>query len=134
VLGTALAYLLLGVTLGLAGGWSRAVARDQAIGLAAHAGVVLVRGVLPAALATGAACLLWRRWRGTEPGAWATLALALVLAALVALPVLTVPLGGWPRLEVSSLANAAATAALLAAAGAGADLLARRRRPRRRLR
>lgn len=112
--------------LGVAGGWSRPVALDQAVGLAVHAAVVFARGVLPALIATGAACRLWRRRRGTEATAWGTLALAAVLSACFALPILTVPLGGWPRLEVRGTADAAATVALLAAAAAGAELLARR--------
>lgn len=88
--------------------------------------MVFVRGVLPAVLATGAACRLWRRWRGAEPGAWATLALALALAALVALPILTIPLGG-AHLAVKGATDAAATVVLLGAAAAAAVLLARKR-------
>jgi len=112
--------------LGVAGSWSRKVALDQAVGLAVHAGVVFARGVLPAVLATGAACLLWRRWRGSDPGAWATLALSLVLAALVTWLVLTSVIGDWPRLEMRRAADAVATVALLGGAAAAAELLARR--------
>jgi len=126
LLGTALAYLLLGLALGVAAGWSQKTALDQAVGLAMHAGVVFARGVLPAVLATGAACLVWRRWRGSDPGAWGTLALSLVLAAVVTLLVLTSPIAGWPRLEVKGARDAVATVVLLGAAAAGAELLARR--------
>jgi hypothetical protein len=134
LVGTALSYLALGVVLGLAAGWSRPVAVDQAYGLALHAGVVFVRGVLPTVAATSAACLLWRRWRGSDPGAGGTLVLALALAALVTLAVLTARIGDWPRLEVKRAPDAAVTIALLAGAGAGADLLARRLLRRRRVR
>lgn len=125
LVGTALAYLLLGLVLAVAGGWSRKVALDQAIGLALHAGVVFVRGVLPAVLATGIACLAWRRSRGSDPGAPATLALALPLAVLVTLVLLASPLVGGPRLEVNRAIDWVGTVLLLGAAGAAADLLAR---------
>lgn len=116
----------------MASGWSRKVALDQAYGLALHAAVVFVRGVLPTVLATGAACLGWRRRRRSDPGAPITVAIALVLAGLVTWLVLTSPIADWPRLELEGAADAAATVALLAGAAAGADLLARRRlaRPR----
>jgi hypothetical protein len=129
--GTALSYLVLGAVLGVAGGWSHDVVLDQAIGLGLHAGVVFVRGVLPAVLATGMACLLWRHWRGSDPGPWATLGLSLVLATGVALLLLTSSIGDWPRLHVKRAADAIATVLLLGAAAAGAELLARRwlRRP-----
>lgn len=129
--GTALAYLVLGTALAVAGGWSRQTALDQAAALAAHAAVVFVRGVLPAVLATGAACAAWRSWRGTEPARLVTLAGALALALPVTWLLLTSELAGWPRLRLEGAANTAATVALLGAAGAGAELLARRLRPAR---
>jgi len=127
LLGTGLGYLLLGVVLGVVAGWSRAVALDQALGLALHAAVVFVRGALPAVLATGAACWFWRHRRGSDPGVWATLALSLALAALVTALVLTSPVAGWPRLEIERTSDAVATVALLGGGAAAAELLARRR-------
>lgn len=124
--GTILGYLALGVVVGVSAGWSREVAIDQAIGLALHAAVVFVRGVLPAVLALGSACWLWRHRRGSDPGAWATLTLALALAAVVTLLILTSPIAGWPRLEVKRAPDALATVALLGAAAAGAEGLSRR--------
>jgi len=112
--------------LAVAGGWSRKVALDQAIGLALHAGVVFVRGVLPAVLATGIACLAWRRSRGSDPSAPVTLALTLPLAGVVTLLVLASPLVGGPRLEVKRAIDWVATVLLLGAASAAAELLARR--------
>lgn len=112
--------------LGVSAGWTREAALDQAVGLGLHAGVVFVRGVLPAVLATGAACLIWRRTRGADPGAWATLGVSLPLAALVTVLVLTSAIRNWPRLELRSAADGITTVLLLGAAAAGADLLARR--------
>lgn len=117
--------------MGVAGGWSRQMALDQAAALAAHAAVVFVRGVLPAVLATGVACAAWRRWRGADPGRLVTVAGALALAALVTWLLLTSALGDWPRLRLEGAANTLATIALLGAAGAAAELLARRLRPAR---
>lgn len=128
--GTILGYLALGVVVGVSAGWSREVAIDQAIGLAMHAAVVFVRGVLPTALALGSACWFWRHRSGSDPGAWATLALALVLAAGVTLLILTSAIAGWPRLDVKRAPDALATVALLGAAAAGAELLSRRWRRR----
>jgi len=102
------------------------VALDQAIGLAAHAGVVLVRGVLPLVLATVAACVLWRRTHGADPGVGGTLALALPLAALIARLVLTTPVGGRAHIVPGGALDRFATVVLLAGVAAGADLLARR--------
>jgi hypothetical protein len=126
LLGTALAYLVIGVVLGVAASWSQKTALDQAVGLAGHAAVVFVRGVLPAVVATGLACIAWRRWRGSDPGVLATLASALPLAVLVTVLLLTSPTPGWPYLSVKGAADAIATVSLLGAAGAAADLLARR--------
>jgi hypothetical protein len=135
LLATAAAYLLLGLVMAGAAGWSREVALDQAVGLAVHAGVVFARGVLPALLVVEAACALWRRSRGAELGAPATIAVALVLAAPLAFLALTAPLADWPRLAVKGVPDAAATILLLGGVAAGADLLARRaaRRAARRL-
>ncbi len=126
LLGTGLGYLSLGVVLGVAAGWSRDVAIDQALGLAIHAAVVFVRGVLPAVLATRATCWLWRHRSGSDPGVWGTLALSLVLAALMTALVLTSSLAGWPRLEIERAPDAVATVALLGGGAAAAELLARR--------
>jgi hypothetical protein len=132
--GTALSYLVLGAVLGVAAAWSRDVVLDQAFGLGLHAGVVFLRGGLPAVLAAGSACLLWRHWRGSDPGAGATLGLSLVLASGVTLLLLTSSIGDWPRLHVKRAADAVATVLLLGAVAGGSDLLARRwlRRPERR--
>jgi len=126
LLGTALAYLVLGLVLGVVGSWSQKTALDQAVGLAAHAALVFVRGVLPAVVATGAACIAWWRWRGSDPGVLATLAVALPLAGLVTILLLTSTIADWPRLEVRRAGDWIATVAMLGVAGAAADLLARR--------
>lgn len=123
---TALGYVVLGVVLGVSARWPRDVAIDQAIGLALHAAVVFVRGILPAVLATASACWLWRHTRGSDPGVLTTLALAVVLAALVTMLLLTSSIADWPRLEVKAAPDAVATVALLAAAATASDLLARR--------
>jgi hypothetical protein len=121
-----LGYASLGGLLALIQGWSRDVALDQAVGLAAHAGVVLARGVLPLVLAPVAACVLWRRARGADPGVGGTLALALPLAAVIARLVLTTPVGGRAHLVPGGAVDWFATVVLLAAVAAGADLFARR--------
>jgi hypothetical protein len=126
LLGTALAYGLLALVLGVLGGWSAQVALDQVVGLGFHAAVVFVRGVLPAVLVTAGACAIWARWRGVEPSALWTLALALPVAALVTLAVLTSHVGDWPRLQVGGALDAALTVLLLTAASAAALLLAGR--------
>jgi hypothetical protein len=126
LLGTALVYGLLGLVLGLVGGWSAQVALDQLIGLGLHAAVVFVRGVLPAVLLTAGACAIWARWRGAEPSPFWTLALALPVSALVTLAVLTTPIGDWPRLQVGGALDAALTVLLLTAASAAALFLAGR--------
>jgi hypothetical protein len=133
LLGTALAYGLLGLLLGLIGGWSRQVALDQLTGLGLHAAVVFARGVLPAVLATGGAFAVWARLRGAEPSPLWTFALALPLGALVTLGLLTTRIGDWPRLQVAGVLDAALTVLLLTAASAAALLLAARilRRARR---
>jgi hypothetical protein len=126
LLGTALAYGLLALVLALVGGWSAQVALDQVIGLGLHAAVVFVRGLLPAVLVTAGACAIWARLRGTEPSPLWTLALALPVAALVTLAVLTTRVGDWPRLQVGGALDAALTMLLLTAASAAALLLAKR--------
>jgi hypothetical protein len=133
LLGTALAYGLLGLVLGLMGGWSMQVALDQLTGLALHAAVVFARGLLPAVLATGGACAVWARLRGAEPSPLWTLALALPLGALVTLGLLTTRIGDWPRLQVGGALDAVVTVLLLTAASAAVLLLAARilRRARR---
>ena len=126
LLGTALAYGLLALALGLVGGWSAQVALDQLIGLGLHAAVVFVRGVLPAVLVTAGACAIWARLRGTETSPLWTLALALPVAALVTLGILTTRIGDWPHLQVGGVLDAALTVLLLTAASAAALLLAKR--------
>ena len=126
LLATLLGYASLGGLLALVQGWSRDVALDQAVGLAAHAGVVLVRGVLPLVLVTVAACVLWRRTHGADPGVGGTLALALPLAVLIARLVLTTPVGGRAHIVPGGAMDWFATVVLLAAVAAGADLFARR--------
>ena len=121
-----LGYLLLWAVLVAAAGWSLEVARDQAIGLGVHAGVVFVRGVLPAVLATGIACIAWRRSRGAEPGVPVTFALAVLVALVVTLLLLASPVVPGPLLAVERATDGVATVLLLGAAGAAADLLARR--------
>jgi len=110
----------------VAGSWAQKTALDQAVGLAGHAAVVFLRGVLPAVVATGAACIAWRRWRGSDPGMLATLAAALPLAVLVTMLLLTSMIADWPRLEVRRAGDWIATVSMLGVAGAAADLLARR--------
>ena len=100
------------------------------MGLAVHAGVVFVRGVLPVVLATTSACLLWRRRRGSEMAPSLTLALSLVVAALATRLILTPSIAGWPRLEIARALDAVATVALLGAAATASELLVRLRRPR----
>jgi drug/metabolite transporter (DMT)-like permease len=88
--------------------------------------VVFVRGVLPAVLATAIACSAWRRSRGSDPGAPATLVVGLCMASLVTLLLLAAPFVPGPRLEVKSAIDGIATVLLLGAASSAADLLARR--------
>jgi hypothetical protein len=132
LLGTAAAYAALGAVAGLAGGWTREVAPGQGVGLAAHAAVVFVRGVLPTALLTSLACAQAAR-RGRAPGPLATLGIAGLAAALVFPTLLTLPIGDWPRLQVTRLADGAASIAALALAAAAAVGLAGRISPARRV-
>lgn len=132
---TLLGYALLAAVGAVAGGWSAETLRDQAIGLAFHAGVSLARGVVPTVLATAAAVTIVGGVRGSAPGALAVAGLALGVAAAVTATALTMPLGGFPRLEIHGALNASATVAVLAAVaaasllGAGRALRARDRRP-----
>jgi hypothetical protein len=129
--GTAAAYGALGALAALAGGWTREVAPGQAVGLALHAAVVFVRGVLPTVLLTSLACARAAR-RGRDPGPLAILGIAGLAAAFVFPTLLTLPIGDWPRLQVTRLADGAASIAALALAGAAAVGLARRIAPPRR--
>ena len=126
LLGTALAYGALGMAAGLAGGWTWEIGPSQALGLALHAAVVFLRGLLPAVLLTSLAGALLAQRAGRPLGWRATLAIAGVVAAVVFSGLLTLPLGDWPRLQVTRAVDAVASVVALALASAAAVGLARR--------
>lgn len=125
-LGLAAAYTLLGAIAAIMGSWSGETAIDQAAGLAIHAAIVFVRGLLPSVLTTLALRGLAERRLGRPPG-WALTGTLATLAAAAAVPVFLISqLGSWPHLQIGSAVDAAATVALLALGSAAAVLWATR--------
>ncbi len=112
-----------------AGGWTAETTRDQGLGLMLHAGIVLLRGLLPVlAIGLGIEALLRGSGRMRGP---ASQLLCFGAAALLIVPaLLTRPGGSIPHLEIERALDGVLTVALLAVAGAlaafGADRLTRR--------
>ena len=124
--GLAAAYAAFAMLGAVAGGWSGETLRDQALGLALHGAVVLARGLLPTLLLTAALRALFVRAAGRPAGLAGTALLACGAAAAAVPAFLTSALGAWPRLQIGSTVDAAASIALLGLGSACAVLLAAR--------